>query len=311
MQFKKPSFWDNQEKTLASFLLFPFSIVYLLFFWILKEIVIFKNHQKSSIPVICVGNIYLGGTGKTPLVRKIFKIFKSLDKNPAIIKKYYNYLDDEIKMLQDTGKTYTYNDRKKSISLSISNNHDVVILDDGFQDFSIKPDFSIICFNSKQMIGNGLIIPSGPLREKLNAIQRANCIVINGDKNLEFEKKLLKNAGNKELHIFYSNYKIVDIEKFRNKEITAFAGIGNPSNFFDLLKKNNLNIKKTFSFPDHHKYSKNDFQKILGNKLTEIVTTEKDYFRMSDIQKKECDFVRVSLEIEDEEKFKEIVKSYL
>ena len=68
------------------------------------------------------------------------------------------------------------------------------------------------------MIGNGLIIPSGPLREKLNAIQRANCIVINGDKNLEFEKKLLKNAGNKELHIFYSNYKIVDIEKFRNKE---------------------------------------------------------------------------------------------
>ena len=311
MQFKKPSFWDNQKKTLASFLLFPFSIVYLSFFWILKEIIIFKKHQKSSIPVICVGNIYLGGTGKTPLVRKIFKIFKSLDKNPAIIKKYYNYLDDEIKMLQDTGKTYTYNDRKKSISLSISNNHDVVILDDGFQDFSIKPDFSIICFNSKQMIGNGLIIPSGPLREKLNAIQRANCIVINGDKNLEFEKKLLKNAGNKELHIFYSNYKIVDIEKFRNKEITAFAGIGNPSNFFDLLKKNNLNIKKTFSFPDHHKYSKNDFQKILGNKLTEIVTTEKDYFRMSDIQKKECDFVRVSLEIEDEEKFKEIVKSYL
>ena len=208
-------------------------------------------------------------------------------------------------------KTYTYNDRKKSISLSISNNHDVVILDDGFQDFSIKPDFSIICFNSKQMIGNGLIIPSGPLREKLNAIQRANCIVINGDKNLEFEKKLLKNAGNKELHIFYSNYKIVDIEKFRNKEITAFAGIGNPSNFFDLLKKNNLNIKKTFSFPDHHKYSKNDFQKILGNKLTEIVTTEKDYFRMSDIQKKECDLVRVRLEIQDEEKFKKIFKFFI
>ena len=94
------------------------------------------------------GNIYIGGTGKTPLVREIFNITKSLGKNPAFVKKYYNNIYDEISMLQNTGKVYTNHRRQESISLSASDNYDVAILDDGFQDFSLKPDFSILCFNS-------------------------------------------------------------------------------------------------------------------------------------------------------------------
>tara|TARA_B100001540_G_C15674479_1_gene581718 strand:- start:84 stop:1019 length:936 start_codon:yes stop_codon:yes gene_type:complete len=311
MQFKKPTFWDYPKITLWSIILFPFSIIYLGIIWITKILAIFKTHKKPTIPVICVGNIYLGGTGKTPLVREIFNISKSLGKNPAFIKKHYDYLSDEIKMLRETGETYTSDKRHTSIFLSIFNNHDVAILDDGFQDFSIKPDFSILCFNSKQMVGNGFVIPSGPLREKLNAIIRANCIIINGQKNLEFEKKLFKNMGNKKLHIFYSKYKIKNIEKFKNKEITAFAGIGNPSNFFDLLRENNLKIKETYSFPDHHNYSEKDFKKIIKDNSTKIITTEKDYYRMNDDQKRNCDYVEVELEIDNKNKFKEIIKSYL
>ncbi len=311
MQFKKPTFWDYPKITLWSIILFPFSIIYLGIIWITKILAIFKTHKKPTIPVICVGNIYLGGTGKTPLVREIFNISKSLGKNPAFIKKHYDYLSDEIKMLRETGETYTSDKRHTSIFLSIFNNHDVAILDDGFQDFSIKPDFSILCFNSKQMVGNGFVIPSGPLREKLNAIIRANCIIINGQKNLEFEKKLFKNMGNKKLHIFYSKYKIKNIEKFKNKEITAFAGIGNPSNFFDLLRENNLKIKETYSFPDHHDYSEKDFKKIIKDNSTKIITTEKDYYRMNDDQKRNCDYVEVELEIDNKDKFKELIKSYL
>ena len=311
MQFKKPTFWDYPKITLWSIILFPFSIIYLGIIWITRILAIFKTHKKPTIPVICVGNIYLGGTGKTPLVREIFNISKSLGKNPAFIKKHYDYLSDEIKMLRETGETYTSDKRHTSIFLSIFNNHDVAILDDGFQDFSIKPDFSILCFNSKQMVGNGFVIPSGPLREKLNAIIRANCIIINGQKNLEFEKKLFKNMGNKKLHIFYSKYKIKNIEKFKNKEITAFAGIGNPSNFFDLLKENNLKIKETYSFPDHHNYSEKDFKKIIKDNSTKIITTEKDYYRMNDDQKRNCDYVEVELEIDNKDKFKELIKSYL
>ena len=311
MQFKKPKFWDYKKLSFQSILLFPFSIIYLAIIWFIRVFSIFKTNKKLPIPVICVGNIYLGGTGKTPLVREIFNITKSLGKNPAFIKKYHPYLSDEIKMLKNKGETFTDHKRQKSILLSISNNHNVAILDDGFQDFSVRPDFSILCFNSKQMVGNGLLIPSGPLRENLSAILRADCIVINGHKNLEFEKKLFETIQNKKLHIFYSKYKINNIEKFKNKEITAFAGIGNPSNFFDLLRENNLNIKETFSFPDHHKYSKNDFEKIMNNKSTKIITTEKDYYRMNDSQKQSCEYVEVDLEIENKDKFKDIIKSYL
>ena len=311
MRFKKPLFWDYKKISFWSFLLFPFSIIYLSIIWIIKIFSAFKTYDKPTIPVICVGNIYLGGTGKTPLVKEIYYITKSLGKNPSIIKKNYDYLSDEIKMLKDIGETYTKHKRIKSISLSIFNKHDVAILDDGFQDFSIKPDFSILCFNSKQMIGNGLVIPSGPLRERLKAISRADCIMINGQKNLEFEEKILKNIKHKKLHIFYSKYKIRNIENFKNKRIIAFAGIGNPSNFFDLLIENNLDVKKTYSFPDHHYYSQKDFEKMINNEPNKIVTTEKDYYRMNKFQKQNCEYIEVNLEIENKNEFEKLIKSNL
>ena len=310
MKFKKPEFWDYKTKSLASIMLFPLSVIYKFIFWILKILTNIKN-QNSTIPVICVGNIYLGGTGKTPLVIEIYKILKSFGKNPAFIKKNYNYLSDEIKMLEKIGKVYTNQKRYDGILLSASNNHDAAILDDGFQDFSIKPNFSILCFNSKQMIGNGLIIPAGPLRESLRAIKRANCIIINGNKNLEFENKIFEITKNKNCNLFYSKYKIKNIDKFRNKKITAFAGIGNPLNFFELLKENKLDIIKTFTFADHHNYSKKDFEIINKEKTTTLVTTEKDFYRMTDEQKKNCDYVEVELEIENKEEFERLIKNYL
>ena len=309
MKYKKPKFWDNRGISFLSILLYPFSLIYLFSFFLVK---LFKIRKKFQIPVICIGNIYLGGTGKTPLAKEILNITKSFQKNPAYIKKSYDYLYDEIKMLKKTGKIFTSKSRAESISLSIENNHDIAILDDGFQDFSIKPNFSILCFNSKQLIGNGFVLPSGPLRENFKAIERANCIVINGNKNLEFENKINKTLRhNKKIFIFYSNYKIENLKNFQNKEITAFAGIGNPQNFFELLTENNIQIRRSLSFPDHHKYSQNDFNKILGDKSTKVVTTEKDFFRMSEEQQKLCDFIKVSLEIQNKEEFKNLIKKYL
>ena len=308
MKFKKPKFWDNQKISFWSILLFPLSAIYLIINFIIKVI---KTQKKFPIPVICVGNIYLGGTGKTPLVRKIFNISKSLGKNPAYVKKSYNYLFDEINMLKMTGKIYTHKKREESIFSAFADKHNVIILDDGFQDFSIKPNFSILCFNSIQSVGNNFVIPSGPLREPLKSISRADCIVINGEKNLELESKLNNNLNKKKLPIFYSKYVIKNIEKLKNKEILAFAGIGNPSNFFNLLKENKLNVKKTYSFADHHDYSQNDFDKIENNTSAIIVTTEKDYYRIRDNQKQNIYCVKVELEIENEDKLKDLIKQYL
>jgi tetraacyldisaccharide 4'-kinase len=99
------------------------------------------------------------------------------------------------------------------------------------------------------------------------------------------------------------------MENLKNKEIIAFAGIGNPSNFFDLLKENNINVKRTYSFPDHHNYSQKDFDKIIRDDRIKIVTTEKDYYRMSDEHKLSCDYIEIDLEIENKNKFINLIKS--
>lgn len=306
MNLKKPKFWDYNTLSIWSIILIPFTFTYLLIFWIIK---IIKPSKKFKIPIICVGNIYLGGTGKTPLSIEIFNILKNFNKNPAFVKKPYLYLEDEIKMLKASGKVFTEKKRASSISLSINDNHDVVILDDGFQDFSIKPDIAILCFNSKQLIGNGLVIPSGPLRENLSSIKRADCVVINGSESLSFEKTLKK--INSSIKVFYSNYKIKNLDRFQDKEVVAFAGIGNPQNFFDLLKENNIKLKETFSFPDHHNYSLKDFNNISkGKEDIILLTTKKDYFRITD-KKKNLYCLEVDLEIKDKDGFINLIKNKL
>ena len=304
MNFKKPEFWDKSELSIWSIILYPFSLLFLIISLGAKFL---KIKKKFPIPIVCVGNIYTGGTGKTPLALEIFKITKSYGKNPAFVKKGYGYLYDEIQMLDKAGKTYSDKNRKEAIKSLISDKHDVAILDDGFQDLSIEKDFSILCFNSRQLIGNGFLIPAGPLRESFNSIKKADCVLINGDRNIEFENKI--NKINENIKIFYSKYKIKNIENFKNKEVVAFAGIGNPSNFFHLLKENNINVKKTYSFPDHYNYSENDFSKIIDDKNMKIITTEKDYFRMNDRQKQNCEFVKVDLEIENKSEFVNLIKN--
>ena len=309
MKLNKPKFWDVPRISFWVIILLPLSFIFLLASFIRRAL---KIENKFQVPVICVGNIYVGGTGKTPLAAEIFKIVKSYGKNPGFVKKGYDYLDDEIKMLKKIAKVYSNKNRREAINSLISSKHDVAILDDGFQDFSIKKDFSILCFNSQQLTGNGFIIPSGPLREGMKSIKRADCVLINGNKNLQFENKIKKINNN--VKIFYSKYKIKNLDKFKNKKAIAFAGIGNPSNFFDLLKENNINIKKTNSYPDHHNYSENDYKYLIGEKKEHdvlLVTTEKDYSRLSEKIKQSFECIEVDLEIENKNEFINLIKSKL
>ena len=308
MNFKKPKFWDHSGLSFWSIILYPFSLLFLVTSLVIR---LLKTQKKFPIPVICVGNIYLGGTGKTPLALEIFKIVKSSGKNPGFIKKGYDYLYDEIQMLEKIGKTYLNKNRKEAINELISLKHDVAILDDGFQDFSIKKDFSILCFNSNQLIGNGFLIPSGPLRQTFQSIKQAECVVINGTKNLEFENKIKK--INENIKIFYSKYKIKNLDKFKNKKVLAFAGIGNPSNFFELLKKNNINVKETISYPDHYNYSEEDYGFLIKKKEQDVLlaTTEKDYYRLNEKMKESFDYVDVDLEIDNKNEFINLINSKL
>ena len=118
--------------------------------------------------------------------------FKFLGKKPVIIKKFYKEHIDEHLLIKKRGVPLIVNDDRTSSIKLAEKEFDIAILDDGFQDYQIKKDLSILCFHSKQLIGNGFVFPSGPLRENLNAIKRAQIVIINGEENLEFETKLKK-----------------------------------------------------------------------------------------------------------------------
>jgi len=309
MKFLKPRFWDNDQISLYSIFLLPVSLLMQIINFVRRLMV--KSH-KFSIPIICVGNIYLGGTGKTPLCSELFSILKNLNKNAVFIRKKYDSFQDEINLLKQIGPVYEKSKRINALDEAIQNKFEVAVLDDGFQDFSVEKDLSIVCFNEKQWIGNGFIIPSGPLREGLSALTRANCVIINGKKNINIENKIFSKNG--KIKIFYSNYKPQNIVDFQNKKIIAFAGIGNPENFFDLLKDNKLNIIETIKFPDHHKYSEKELENLL-NKIKEnnsvLLTTEKDYFRISENYKKNIKCLKIKVEIENKSQFIEEIKKII
>ena len=309
MKFFKPKFWDKNQISPFSILLFPISLLVKLTNYFKRSLI--KKHN-CSMPVICVGNIYLGGTGKTPFCIELFSILKNLNKKTAFVRKKYDSFQDELNLLKLVGPVYENKKRINALNDAMKNNAEVAILDDGFQDFSIKKDLSIICFYEKQWIGNGFVIPAGPLREDLSALSRANCVIINGKKNISIENKILEN--NNKIRIFYTKYKAQNIEEFKNNKVIAFAGIGNPDNFFDLLKDNNINILENISFPDHYNYSNKELENLI-NKTKEnnatLLTTEKDFFRINETYKKNIKYLKIIVEIENKNQFVEEIKKII
>jgi len=309
MKMLKPKFW-SKKNSLLSFILFPLSIFLQILIYLKKKI---TKKRKVSIPVICVGNIYLGGTGKTPLSIEIVKILEKLNKKTAIIKKSYKDHEDEFKLIS-SNQVALFKDpsRYNGINEAIKQKFDCVVLDDGFQDFSISKNLNILCFNERQLIGNGMTLPSGPLRESLSSLKKCQIVVINGNVNIEFEKKI-KNISNN-ISIYYSKYVPDNIESFKNKNLLAFAGIGNPENFFYLLENNNLKIKKKISFSDHYNYSLKELNKLIYfalNNGLQLITTEKDYFRISHFQLPQIEYLKVKLDIIKKNDFEKKIIRYL
>ena len=309
MMILKPKFW-NEKNSLISLILIPISFILQLLIEIKKRTTIQKSFK---IPIICIGNIYLGGTGKTPLSIMLAKELINLKKKPAIIRKYYPEHLDEHNLINNTlDCLFVKKNRYKAIINAEEKKYNVAILDDGFQDFSIKKDLNILCFNSKQLIGNEMTLPSGPLREGMDAIKRTQIVIINGNKNELFEEKILNIS--KKVKIFYSKYLPLNIEKFKGKKLFAFAGIGNPNNFFNLLSESNLNLEKKLAFPDHYKFSKIEIQKMVEDSLKnnlELITTEKDYFRIKDYGFKNIKYIKIKLEISKKDKFITQILDYL
>ncbi len=296
MKLKKPKFWDYKEPNLISNILFPISKI----IEFLSKIKISKKKKFKQIKSICIGNIYLGGTGKTSLAIEIKKILDKSNLKSCFIKKDYSDQIDEQELLKNYGKTFIDKSRIKALKKAISENYEVAIFDDGLQDKNISYDLSFICFNQKNLIGNGRLIPAGPLRESLDNLKNSNIFLIgNDDDNISFKNILLEKFSN--LDFFDCIYEPLNFEDIKlGNNFIVFSGIGNHQTFIDMLKKKNFQITKDLEYPDHYNYSKNDMDTIykMAEKYNaKILTTRKDYLRLDKNYKKEIQFIDVSLKI--------------
>ena len=306
MMLTKPKFWNQKINFLTIFLL-PLSLIFIFIIFLKKK---FTKSLRFKIPIICVGNIFLGGTGKTPISVFLAKEISKLGKKTVILRRYYKNHKDEYKFIKSKFKNLILNkNRISGLEIAEKSNFDVAILDDGLQDYRIRKNLSIVCFNQNQLIGNGFVLPSGPLRETLNALKNANIVIINGDKDKYFERKILN--VNKKLEVFYSSYIPLNINEFKNKKLFAIAGIGNPENFFKLIEKNKLKLEKKIIFPDHYEFSKNEIQNIVDeatSKNCQIIMTEKDYFKVKHFKIRKIKFLKVLLKIDNQKKLLNKIK---
>jgi len=272
-----------------------------------------KNIKYKDIKTICVGNIYVGGTAKTPLTIKLNQILNKLNFKTAAIKKFYKEQIDEQKLLTSKSKLYCKKKRVDALKNALEDNVDIAIFDDGLQDPFLDYDLSFVCFNSVNWIGNGFLIPSGPLREKLKSIYKYDAIFLNGNEedNSEIKNSIKKIDTN--MKIFETYYKPINIHKFNIKDnYLIFSGIGSPNSFKKTLLKNNFKIIKEMIFPDHHQYTNKDIEKIklLAIDLdAKVITTEKDYIKISQQNSNNIDFLEIGLVIKKEDELINFMRS--
>ena len=307
MKLIKPKFWET--KNFISLILYPFSAITFL----INSIKKFSIKKTFEIKTICIGNIFIGGTGKTSLAIEINELLRKKFRTVFIKKNYENQMD-EINLLKNRGKIISSSKRENALSAASKKKYQVAILDDGLQQKNINYNLKIACFNSKYALGNEYMLPAGPLRENLNVIKNYDLIFLSGEK--KNKKLLLKlKSINKNLQIFEGKYKPLNLKKFNlRKKYLMFCGIGNPHEFEQTLVKYKFNISKKIIFPDHHKFSNVDLKKLKYNASRDnltLVTTEKDFFRLDKAQRKNIKFLKIKLEIKDKEKLKKILISKL
>ena len=303
MKFIKPVFW--QSKNIISLSLYPLSI-FTLVINLLKK---FTSKKNYPIKTICIGNIYLGGTGKTSLAIEVKKLLNDKIKTIFIKKNYPDQLD-EVNLLKTHGKVIANNNRNDALNLASKKKYKLAILDDGLQQKNINYNLKIVCFNTEDELGNEYLLPAGPLRESINQLKEYDIAFLNGNKkNNNLYLKL--QSINKNLKIFKGSYKPTNLKKFDlGKKYLMFCGIGNPHEFEKTLIKNKFSIKEKIIYPDHYKIPINELNRLkikAKNEDLSLITTEKDFLRLNRSERKNIKFLQIKLEIKDIKNFKKIL----
>lgn len=283
-----------------------FYFVGLRFHHFLYQIGILKQHQFNR-PVISVGNMTWGGTGKTPLVEYIARFYINRRKMPLILARGYGQDESKLLTRQLPDAQFGIGKDRVQAAKRVLATHpvDVIVLDDGFQHWRIKRDLDVVVMNAFSPFGNFSLIPRGILREPSESLKRASIVVLT-DVNL-MPRKDLENLKAKirtmaprvefveayrEALYFYrpGSRERIQLDRFQGQRVTSFSGIGSPRSFQMLLNQLGLKTILNFEFSDHHRFTEQELKEIVSAKESseseEMITTEKDFFRCEEAMKK-------------------------
>lgn len=295
---RAPFFWYSDHRTLASYLLMPLGGLYGLSTRLRAMV---TTRQKVETPVICIGNFVAGGAGKTPTVLALAKLLKQQDKTVGLLTRGYGgalagplFVDadshgfgdvgDEALLLAQSFPTIVAKDRPAGARKFATTDTDIILMDDGFQNPALHKDLCLIVIDHQQGIGNGCIIPAGPLRGPLaHQISQASGFVIIGGALVDRQLQKMLQESRKPTFTAHLE-KAATAPDLTQKKVIAFTGIAQPDKFFATLESAGAEIIERIRFPDHHPFSTRDAERLLGlqadNPNCLLVTTAKDRIRL-------------------------------
>lgn len=297
---REPRFWYPDRRgavPLAARLLAPAGYFYGLAGRIKRRS---ATPERAAVPVICIGNVTAGGAGKTPVAMTLAK--RLIDKGEGVHFLTRGYggrevgpirvdpahhgagdVGDEPLLLAKVAPTWVARNRPEGAAAAVRGGAGLIIMDDGFQNPSLSKDFSLLVVDAAAGLGNGRLVPAGPLRETVDdALGRANALLINGRGHAA--DGIAARATARGLPVFRSIVRPPSPPEFGEGPFLAFAGIGRPEKFFRTLADLGIELADTISFPDHHLYSDSDALALLVRAReigARLITTEKDAARLT------------------------------
>jgi tetraacyldisaccharide 4'-kinase len=293
----EPEFWWRGDR-LGARLLAPVAAVYGA---VAGTRLTFKG-WRATAPVICIGNLVLGGAGKTPTALAVARLLRAMQQTPVFLTRGYGGrckgpimvdviahravdVGDEPLLLAQTAATVVAHDRVAGARAAIAAGATVIVMDDGFQNPALHKDASLLVIDASRAVGNGRVFPAGPLRAPLLAqLRRADALVIVGQGNAAAH--VISVAGGLNIPVFAASLQpdAAFTAALGRGRVLAFTGIGDPQKFFATLATAGLELGETKAFPDHHFYTRAEAEALCAHADAEglvLVTTEKDMARLA------------------------------
>jgi len=295
MASEAPPFWWERPDWRA-YALYPFSAIYGA---VARHRIVAARREKVDLPVLCVGNFTVGGTGKTPVAIALARQAARMKLTPGFLSRGHGgsfsephvvdlhhdsarHVGDEPLLLAEHGPVAVTPNRAAGARLLVERGCDFLIMDDGFQSARIHIDYALLIIDGRRGLGNGHVIPGGPMRAPLlDQLRFADALLKMGDGNAADPVIRMASRANKP--VFAASARPRGARAFSGRRFLAFAGIGNPDRFFDTVRKTGGEAVLTRAFPDHHAFTGEDFEDLTSlaaaNGL-ELITTAKDAVRL-------------------------------